>query len=157
MRQPEPITVDVDYLSGDFPAPYGVEEACFEARFLASRGKPWDLMAWSFMHPWDFGFGSVMKTVPHLCQELSEVLSQGGSVFIYDTPKRSGRLVEWHTDLLAQVADFCRERKNWCFKTKTLPQIAVLHSETLTTKKMTSCIISMGKYSNLWKGQSVSF
>ncbi len=135
MRQPEPITVDVDYLSGDFPAPYGVEEACFEARFLASRDKPWDLMAWSFMHPWDFGFGSVMKTVPHLCQELSEVLSQGGSVFIYDTPKRSGRLVEWHTDLLAQVADFCRERKNWCFKTKTLPQIAVLHSETTYYKE----------------------
>lgn len=133
MRQPEPIIAQVDYLSGDFTPSFGAQEACFEARFLASRGKPWDLMAWSFIH--SSSIGKVMKTVPHLCQELSEVLAQGGSVFIYDNPKRSGRLVDWHTDLLAKAGEFCRERKEWCFKTKTLPQIAVLHSETTFYKE----------------------
>ncbi|HOK09996.1 MAG TPA: alpha-L-fucosidase [Candidatus Hydrogenedens sp.] len=133
MRQPEAIEANVDYLSGDFTPSFGAKEACFEARFLASRGKPWDLMAWSFIH--SSSIGKVMKTVPHLCQELSEVLSQGGSVFIYDNPKRSGRLVDWHTDLLAKTGEFCKERKNWCFKTKTLPQIAVLHSETTYYKE----------------------
>jgi len=133
MRQPEPISVDVDYLSGDFSPSFGAREASFEARFLASRGKPWDLMAWSFMH--SSSIGKIMKSVPHLCQELSEVMAQGGSVFIYDNPKRSGRLVDWHTSLLSAVGDFCKARKEWCFKSETIPQVAVLHSETTFYKE----------------------
>ncbi|MCC6143673.1 MAG: hypothetical protein IT368_07690, partial [Candidatus Hydrogenedentes bacterium] len=66
----------------------------------------------------------------HLCQELAQVLGQGGAVFIYDTPQRSGRLTEWHQDLLGQVANFCRARQEYCFKTETIPQVAILHSET---------------------------
>lgn len=133
MRQPEPISVDVDYLSGDFSPSFGAKEASFEARFLASRGKPWDLMAWSFLH--SSTIGKIMKTVPHLCQELSVVMAQGGSVFIYDNPKRSGRLVDWHTPLLSAVGEFCKARKEWCFKSETIPQVAVLHSETTFYKE----------------------
>ncbi|MCX8064378.1 MAG: beta-galactosidase trimerization domain-containing protein [Candidatus Hydrogenedentes bacterium] len=133
MRQPEPIVVDVDYLSGDFSPSFGAKEASFEARFLASRGKPWDLMAWSFLHSQTIG--KIMKTVPHLCQELSVVMAQGGSVFIYDNPKRSGRLVDWHTPLLSTVGEFCKARKEWCFKSETIPQVAVLHSETTFYKE----------------------
>jgi len=33
-------------------------------------------------------------------------------------------------DILAEVARFCRERQPWCHRTETIPQIAVLHSET---------------------------
>ncbi len=128
VRQPEPITAPVDYLSGDFDPSFGAARACAEGRFLSSRGKPWDLMAWSFLNTGNQGH--TMKPVPHLCQELSEVLAQGGSVFIYNVPQRSGRLTEWHQDLLARVADFCRARKEFCFKTHTIPQVAILHSET---------------------------
>jgi len=85
-------------------------------------------MAWSFLRtgnqPW------VFKPAVHLCQELSVVLAQGGSVFIYDNPQRSGRLTGWHQDILAQVADFCGKRKEFCFKTETIPQIALLHSQS---------------------------
>jgi hypothetical protein len=128
VRMPEEISAPVDYLSGDFDPSFGAQRACAEARFLAGRGKPWDLMAWSFLNTGAQGW--TMKTVPHLCQELSVVLAQGGSVFVYDTPQRSGRLTSWHQDLLAQVADFCRKRKEFCFKTDTVPQVALLHSET---------------------------
>lgn len=128
VRMPEEIAAPLDYLSGDFDPSFGPERASAEARFLAGRGKPWDLMAWSFLRTgeqlWSF------KTVPHLCQEVSVVLAQGGSVFIYDQPQRSGHLTGWHQDILAQVADFCRKRKQICHRTQSIPQVAILHSQT---------------------------
>ncbi len=128
VRMPEEISAPIDYLSGDFDPSFGAERACAESRFIGGRGLPWDLMAWSFLktgdQPWTF------KAVPHLCQEVSTVLAQGGAVFIYDTPLRSGRLTGWHQDILAQVADFCRKRKEVCHKTQTLPQVAILHSQS---------------------------
>jgi len=128
VRQPEPVVAPVDYLSGDFDPSFGADRACAEARFISGRGKPWDLMAWSFLRTGDLGW--TMKTVPHLCQEVSEVLAQGGAVFIYDVPQRSGRLTGWHQDILAQVAAFCRKRQAYCHKTETIPQVAVLHSQS---------------------------
>ena len=128
VRMPEPVAASVDYLSGDFDPSFGAERACAESRFLASRGLPWNLMAWSFLNTG--GQGWTMKTAPHLCQEISVTLAQGGAVFIYDQPQRSGRLTEWHQDLFAQVAGFCRERKAFCFKSDTVPQVALLHSQS---------------------------
>jgi len=128
VRMPEPVAASVDYLSGDFDPSFGAERACAESRFLASRGMPWNLMAWSFLNTG--GQGWTMKTAPHLCQEISVTLAQGGAVFIYNQPQRSGRLTEWHQDLFAQVAEFCRERKAFCFKSNTVPQVALLHSQS---------------------------
>ncbi len=128
VRMPEPIEAPVDSLSGDFSPSFGTARACAEARFIASRGMPWDLMAWTFLRTG--GQGWTMKPAVHLCQELSEVLAQGGAVFLYNQPQRSGRLTSWHQDIFAEVAEFCRQRKEYCFKTETVPQAAVLHSET---------------------------
>jgi len=132
VRQPDAVVAPVDYLSGDFDPSFGAERACAESRFIAGRGKPWDLMAWAFLNTG--GQGWTMKTVPHLCQEVSEVLAQGGAVFIYNTPQRSGRLTAWHQDLLAQVAAFCRKRQEYCHKTETIPQVAILHSQSFYYK-----------------------
>ncbi len=128
VRQPEAIEAPVDALSGDFDPSFGAERACAEARFLASRGLPWDLMAWGFLQTGQQGW--TMKSVPHLCQEAAVVLAQGGAVFIYNAPQRSGRLTDWHQDILADVASFCRKRKEVSFKTETVPQVAILHSQT---------------------------
>ena len=45
---PEPVTVPIDFISGDFPpnAPVNIER--LEARYISSVGMPWDLMAWGF-------------------------------------------------------------------------------------------------------------
>ena len=91
VRQPDEVSVPVDYLSGDFSPSFGVERAMPEARFLDSRGKPWDLMAWSFFRTG--GELWTMKSPAHLCQEVSEVMANGGAVFIYNQPQRSGHLV----------------------------------------------------------------
>ncbi len=128
VRQPEPVVAPVDYLSGDFDPSFGAERACAESRFLASRGMPWNLMAWSFLRTGDQQW--TMKTVPHLCQEIAVSIAQGGAVFIYNQPQRSGRLTGWHQDILAGVADFCRKREEFSFQTETIPQIALLHSES---------------------------
>ncbi len=128
VRQPDPVKAPVDYLSGDFDPSFGADRACAEGRFISSRGMPWDLMAWSFLRTGPLGW--TFKNATHLSQEVSEVLAQGGAVFIYDTPQRSGRLNSWHQDILGEVGEFCRRRKDFCFKTETIPQVAILHSQT---------------------------
>ena len=129
VRQPDPVTVEVDYLSGDFSRSFGAERAAAEARFLDSRGMAWDLMAWGFFtrtghEGWTF------KSVPHLCQEAAIVLANGGNLSIYDQPERSGRLIGWHQDRMAKVAAWCRERQNISQNTVAIPQVAVLHSSS---------------------------
>ena len=129
MRQPGPIRAPVDYLSGDFDWAWGANRAAVEGRLLDGRGLSWDLMAWAFTKtgamqedpPW------VMKTAVQLCQETAEVVALGGAVMIYNQPQRTGWLTDWHQDLLAEVATFCRSRKELCFKSTTVPQAAVLH------------------------------
>jgi len=125
--QPHEIDAPVDYLSGDLSPSFGAEWGCAEARFFASRSMPWNLMVWSFVNT--NNQGSTMRSLAHLCQEASVVLAQGGAVILYDQPQRSGRLTSWHQDLLAQVAQFCRNREEYCHKTETIPQVAVLHSQ----------------------------
>lgn len=127
VRQPEEMTVSLDYLSGDFDPTFGNKRAMAEGRFMSTRGKPWDLMAWSFLQTKDQGWTA--KPSVHLCQEVATVLAQGGAVFIYDQPQRSGKINEWRQDIMAEVARFCRHRQEFSHRTTTIPQVAILHSE----------------------------
>ncbi len=133
IRQPDPVIAPVDYLSGDFSWAWGADSAAIEGRLLDTRrrdaGLSWDLMAWGFTKtgamqadpPW------VMKPALHLCQEVSEVVALGGAVMIYNTPQRSGWLTGWHQDTIAEVAAFCRKRRDACFDTTTASQAAVVY------------------------------
>jgi len=127
VRQPEPVTAPVDYLSGDLDHDIGVERAAVEGRLLDSRGLPWDLMAWSFLTGEATFDGWTTKSLPHLCQELAEVLACGGAVLLFDTPQRAGHLVGWHQDLFAAAARFCRARQAVSQGMRSVPQVAVLH------------------------------
>jgi len=126
--QAHEIAAPVDFLSGDISPSFGAAWACAEARFFAGRGMPWNLMVWTFINT--NNQGPTMRSLPHLCQEAAVVIAQGGAVLLYDQPQRSGRLTAWHQDLLADVARFCRRRKEYCHRTETIPQVAVLHSQT---------------------------
>jgi len=123
---PKPVVAKLDYLSGDYSPGLSVDRARVEARYLASTGMPWDLMAWGFDHGdhlrWSF------KTPVHLQQEASVVLMQGGGFQIYNTPTRGGHLNETMIETLGQVADFCRPRQTVCHKSTTVPQVALLLS-----------------------------
>ena len=129
VRQPEPVRAPVNYLSGDFDHAWGSNRAAVEGRLLDGRGMSWDLMAWGFTKTGGMGQNPpwCAKTVRHLCQEVAEVVALGGAVMVYETPQRTGWLTGWRNENLAQVADFCRARKEVCFKSKTAPQAAALH------------------------------
>lgn len=80
---PEPVTIELDYLSGDLAPGNAVNRAAFEARCMASQGKPWDLMAWSFSWNPDRSVPNDTKSALQLKQELSEVMAVGGGVQVY--------------------------------------------------------------------------
>jgi hypothetical protein len=123
---PKPLVAKLDFLSGDYSPSLSLDRARVEARYLASTGMPWDLMAWGFDKGKDQGWS--IKTPVQLMQEAAVVLMQGGGFQIYHQPTRSGYIVDAIIEQEGQVADFCRARQEVSFKSKTVPQIALLLS-----------------------------
>jgi len=128
IRQPDPVTVPVDYLSGDYTPNWGAARAALEGRMLDNRGITWDLMAWGFTRNYQVdGSPWSMKPVVHLKQEVAEVVALGGAVMVYVKPHRTGWLTGWEHDIVAEVAAFCRARKDSCFRSESRSEAAVLH------------------------------
>ncbi len=126
--------VPTDWISGDNTWVFGLDGCRCESRFISTRGKPWDVMIWSFYaaqgmgkveSPWTF------KPVEMLQQEAALVLSHGGNVQIYENPGglRDGQLVPWRVERLRQVGKFIKARRMLCQNTESVLQVAVLHSE----------------------------
>ncbi len=125
-RMPEPVGVDVDFLSGDTAMANSINAERFEARCLVHQGKPWDLMPWSFVFRWESEDPST-KSIPQMLQEAAIVLSLGGGFQAYFQQKRDGSISEWQMKLMAETAKFCRKRQKFCHRAKPVPQIALLH------------------------------
>jgi len=87
-------------------------------------------MAWAFLTGENVNDGWQFKTADHLCQEVAEVVANGGAVCVYALPLRSGHLVGWQHDLLAEVAQFCWARQAVAQGSSSVPQAVVLHSQT---------------------------
>jgi len=120
--------IAVDWLSGDYSCNDACSFARRDARFFASTGKPWDLMAWGFN-----GGKNVLRTHKppvHLMQEAAMVISQGGGFEVYYTPMRTGWIPEHVITTASKVAKFCRQRQSVSHKAATVPQIALVLSET---------------------------
>ena len=133
LRNPGQPAVPQDWISGDNNYVFGMDGSRCEARWLCHRGKPWDIMLWSFSKtgalidessPW------TIKPVETLEQEAAMLLSTGGNLQIYETtPLRTGQLVPWRIERLREVSRFVKRRRRLCQNTETLPMAAVLHSE----------------------------
>jgi hypothetical protein len=133
-KNPGAPVVPTDWISGDNAHVWGLDDSRREARFLSTRGKPWDIILWNFYcshgmgkpdSPW------TVKPAQMLMQEAAVMLSLGGNVQVYETPPgvRDGRLIEWRMRRLREVSRFIKARRKVCQGTETIPQIAVLHSE----------------------------
>ncbi len=126
--------VPTDWISADFNSR---DRARCEARFISTRGKPWDLMIWAnYRNRKSQGEGFeeddwVMKPALMLQQQAAMVIPFGGNVQVNDYPfgLRDGRLVPWRINRLREVFNFVKSRRTLCQNTVTIPQIAVLHSE----------------------------
>jgi hypothetical protein len=123
---PRPVKARLDYLSGDYAPTASVDRARTEARYLASTGMPWDLMAWGFN--WGQGLGHSLKSAAQLQQEAAVVLMQGGGFQVYYQPTRSGYIVPDIISTMSEVARFCRARQEISHKSTSVPQVALLLS-----------------------------
>src|SRR5690606_8272889 len=72
--------------------------------------------------------GHVHKPSAQLEQEAGVVLAQGGGFQISYPPSGEGYLDNPFINVMAKVGQFCRTRQPYCWKTKTVPQVAVLYS-----------------------------
>jgi len=133
-RHPGEPKVPTDWISGDNTWVWGMDGSRCEARFISTRGKPWDIMLWAFYKAAGMGDPTApwtMKPAEMLQQEAAVTLALGGNVQIYENGNgvRDGRLVEWRIRRLREVGRFVNARRSVCQGTETIPQVAVLHSE----------------------------
>jgi len=133
-HMPEPVGVNVDYISGDYSMANSVNAARLEGRCIARQGKPWDLMAWSFCEKWREGCKST-KSIAQLQQEAAIVLALGGGFQAYFRQKHDGSIHDWTMRLMAEVARFCRARQQLCHRAEAVPQIALLYSTAAYYRK----------------------
>ena len=124
---PEPVSVGVDFLSGDYPLSDSIRAAQFEGRCLQNQGLAWDLMAWGFGGRFDDAVFST-KTALQLQQEAAIILSLGGGFQVYFLQNRDGSIRPYVLDVMAEVAAFCRARQPFSHKARPIPQIALLYS-----------------------------
>ncbi|HSV72308.1 MAG TPA: alpha-amylase family protein [Chthonomonadales bacterium] len=123
---PKAPEVKLDFLSGDFSPTVSVDRARVEARYLASTGMPWDLLAWGFN--WSGALGHSLKTAEHLQQEAAVVIMQGGAFQVYYQPTRAGHIVPEIIGTLEEVGRFARARQRVSHRSVSVPQVALLLS-----------------------------
>jgi hypothetical protein len=133
---PEPVDVNVDFLSGDVSAQNCVYIAGFQARCMALQGKPWDLMSWGFER------GNVIsnntpKSLVQLEQEAAEIMAMGGGFQAYWMQNRDGSIKPWYFSLMGELSKFCRSRQQFCKGAVTIPQIGLWYS-TFSKRKQTN-------------------
>jgi hypothetical protein len=126
---PEPVTMPVDFISGDFSAVNSVNSARLEGRFIRNQGKPWDLMAWGFSWVYNEEGSQSVKTAVQIQRELATVISLGGGVQIYLTQKRDASVYAWTIPLLTEAARFVRARQPYCQNSRPIPQIGLILSK----------------------------
>ncbi len=140
---PEPVSADVDFLSGDYSPADSVNVARFEGRCIAPQGKPWDLMAWSFNSAGEQCFTT--KSLPQLQREAAMVLSLGGGFQAYFSQNRDASVNLWKMKLMGEVAKFCRARQPFCHRAVPVPQIALLNS-TADHYRRSNSLFTNGEY-----------
>ncbi|WP_423126698.1 hypothetical protein [Gaoshiqia sp. Z1-71] len=139
-HMPEPVDINIDFISGDFSHVNSVYSGFFESRCIAPQGKPWDLMAWSFAYNFNTGV-PITKSAAQLKQLAATVMSMGGGYQVYFQQNRDASPQPWQFGLMKEVAGFCRERQPFCQNAKPVPQVALLYSSE-NYKKFTRGIYS---------------
>jgi hypothetical protein len=135
---PEPVSIPVDFISGDFSPLNSMNSARLEGRFIRNQGKPWDLMTWGFS--WFYNEPGTMsvKSPVQIERELATVMSLGGGVQIYLSQKRDGSVYNWTIPLLAKASGFVRARQPFCQHARPVPQIGLILSTFALNEKVST-------------------
>lgn len=125
---PDPVLVDLDYLSGDVSGRNNLYTAAFQAKCLARQGVPWDLMSWGFV-PIDFMGGiHSPKSSSLLLQEAGHILSMGGGFELYYQQNRDGSFRLPDTSVLLPITRHVRKIEPLIKDAVTVPQVAIWYS-----------------------------
>lgn len=123
----EAVNAPVDFLSGDYSPEDSVNSARLSGRYLVRQGKPWDLMAWSFIRNKNAS-GRTQKSAVQLQQEAAVVVALGGGFQAYFKQKRDGSIYDEQMPIMAEVAKFCRARQAFSHHAIPVPQVGLLLS-----------------------------
>lgn len=147
---PEPVSANVDFLSGDSAPVFGSFPR-LEARCMAHQGTPWDIMTWSFGGRFSLeGTSPVgMKSAAQLEQEAATILAFGAGYQSVSNQRLDGSVIEWHLEVMAEVAEFCRQRQALCHRGQLIPQIALVHAGTAYYEQVEPLFISIGLVNDL--------
>ena len=126
-HMPEPVSLPLDFLSGDFSLNDSVNSARLAGRCLAGQGVPWDLMAWSFGGRFDEAAWA-QKSAVQLQREAAIVLALGGGFQAYFTQMRDAAIRAWQLPVMREVAGFARARQRYCHKATAVPQVALVYA-----------------------------
>lgn len=132
---PEPVSTQVDFLSGDYDCANAVNSARFHTRCLEARDMTWDLMMWG-QHALPCSWMTHNRSTKELaqyCQEAAGTIAHGGAFQFFNIIYCGGGVIqEWAIPMWVEVAKFCRARQELCFGAKSIPEIAILYPEAKT-------------------------
>ncbi len=128
-HMPEPVSADVDFLSGDFNPANSFNVARYAGRAIAQQNRTWDLMAWNFRNNYGpLKLSEVPKHPVQIMQEAAAVLSLGGGFQNYITQYPDGSPRMDQIRRMESVARFVREREPYCFRGKVEHNAVILLS-----------------------------
>ena len=134
---PEPVSVNLDYLSGDLDPENSYYSARYAARALAQQKLTWDLMSWNFRIKIGDRSALVSKHPTQIMQEAAAVIALGGAYQNYIMQNSDGSPQIHELRELRDLADFVRARKDYCFRGKPVHQAALLLSNHDRTHQIT--------------------
>ena len=123
INMPEPVSVPLDFLSGDYDPDNSVNSVRFNGRYFVHQGLPWDLAAWSWSTK-----QKQMKTAVQLKREAAVVMALGGGFQVYFGQNRDGSVNLSNLKIMKEVAEFARARQPYCHHSMQIPQVALLLS-----------------------------
>lgn len=126
---PEPVSANVDYLSGDLRPEDSVNSARYAARALAQQEMPWDLMSWNFRCKTGLVEGDVVKHTVQILQEAASVICVGGAYQNYIMQFKTGEPNMYQVKNMVHLAKFMRERQPFCFRGKPVREAAMFLSD----------------------------
>ncbi|HEY3290453.1 MAG TPA: alpha-amylase family protein, partial [Anaerolineae bacterium] len=126
VRKPRP---DVDWLSWDALNTPNLHRASFESAYISTAGQPADIMIYEqgIVH-WKPQLLRRPRTITQLKTEVATILAHGARVNLWHDPNPDGGIPPAKAELASQLAEFVRQRQNWCIDNNSVAEVVVLAS-----------------------------
>lgn len=120
---------DVDWLSWDVLNTPNLHRTSLESTYISTAGKPADIMLYEqgIVH-WQPALLRRPRPIAQMLSETASILAHGNRVCIWHDPEPDGALKADQAQTGKVIADFVRERQEWCIGNDSVADIAILMS-----------------------------